>query len=144
MATLSPISAETVRILDLVAADLPDELALAGLVGRGLPTHSIDVLLEMGMAETDIHKLVLSRRTFQRRRTSHSVLTPEESDRTERVARILALARLVLGDTPRAMNWLSTTKRRFDNRRPLDLLVSSVGTKIVEETLLQAYYGNVA
>lgn len=144
MASLSPVSAETLRVLDLDATNAPDELALATLVSRGLPVHSIDALLALGIPEADIHKLVLSRRTFQRRRTARSALTPDESDRAERVARILALARVVLGDTPRAVNWLSTTKRRLNNRRPLDLLGSSVGTKIVEETLLQAYYGNVA
>ncbi len=87
---------------------------------------------------------VIPRRTWQLRRQARKALTPDESDRAERIARTLALAEAVFGDRGRAIRWLSSAKQRFDGQTPLDLINSSVGTKIVEDALLQAYYGNVA
>ncbi len=144
MALFSALIADTLHTLDIDPAGGADELALAALVGRGLPVHSVEALLELGIPEADIFRLVLSRRTYQRRHAAHSALTADESDRAERLARIVALTCAVLGDAKRAVNWLTTAKRGFDNRRALDLLGSNIGAKIVEEALLQAYYGNVA
>lgn len=135
---------DTLSALGLSAVETPNELAFATLIAGGLPATSIDGLLHQGIPETDIYRCVIPRRTFQHRRASAKRLTPNESDRAERLARVLALARAVFGDPERAVRWLLSTKKRFDDRRPLDLIQSSVGTKLVEEALLQAYFGNVA
>lgn len=129
--------------LGLTKKQAPDELALANLVSRGLPAQSVSCLIEQGIPDRDVFRTVIPRRTFQRRLESHTPLSPTESDRAERFGRILALASIVLGDDTRAVEWLSTKKRRLDNARPLDLLESNTGAKLVEDTLLQAYYGNV-
>ena len=133
----------TLATLDL-DANVPDDLALAAAIRRGLPAHTIDALIEHGIPEADVFGWVIPRRTWQRRRQAQETLTADESDRAERLARIFALACAVLDDQERAVLWLSSSKRRFDGQRPLDLISSSVGTKLVEEALLQAYYGNVA
>jgi putative toxin-antitoxin system antitoxin component (TIGR02293 family) len=108
-----------------------------------LPAESVTRLIEQGIPDRDIFRTVIPRRTFQRRLASQAPLSPTESDRVERFGRILALASLVLDGETRAVQWLSTKKRRFNDARPLDLLESNTGTKLVEDTLLQAYYGNV-
>ncbi len=130
--------------LGLTRGEVPNELALAKLIARGLPARAVSRLIERGIPDRDIFRVVIPRRTFQRRLAQHAPLSPAQSDRAERFARILALASTVLGNEKRAIEWLSTTKRRFNGERPLTLLESSTGTRLVEETLLQAYYGNVA
>lgn len=134
----------TCEILDLDARETPDDLSLALQINNGLTTQAITGLLDGGIPESDLFQIVIPRRTWYRRRESHKPLTPDESDRAQRVAGILALAQAVFSDRGRALHWLGSPKRRLDGRRPFDLMNSSVGAKIVEDTLLQAYYGNVA
>ena len=96
-----------------------------------------------GIPKADVYRVVAPKRTVERRQTQKR-LSPSESDRTERLARIFALASTVLGNDDRAIRWLSTKKRRFEDERPLDLMESSLGADLVESVLLQAYFGNVA
>lgn len=124
--------------------DIHDELDLANFIGEGLPSSAAESLMRRGIPENDIYRYVIPKRTYQRRRANEEKLTPEESDKVERVARLLALATLVFDDKERAARWLSTPKRRFGNKAALELAVSSVGAKVVQETLLQAYFGQVA
>jgi putative toxin-antitoxin system antitoxin component (TIGR02293 family) len=134
---------ETRTVLGLNKRDAPDELTLARLVARGLPVRSVSRLIERGIPDHEIYRTVIPRRTFARRLAADARLSPDESDRAERVARVLALATVVLGDNRRAIEWLSTQKQRFAGARPLDLLESTAGAKLVESTLRQAYYGDV-
>jgi putative toxin-antitoxin system antitoxin component (TIGR02293 family) len=139
----SSLLAETCGYLGLELEEAPSELALASLISRGLPVRAVGNLLQVGVPDEDIFRSVISRRTFIRRKAEEQALSPEESDRAERFARVLALATAVFGDRQRALQWLEAGHRTFAGRRPLDLIASSVGTKVVEDALLQAYYGNV-
>ncbi len=134
---------ETRNALDLSESEVPDELALADLVSRGLPIRSLESLIERGIPEGDIYRFVIPRRTLERRRATH-ILSPSESDRTERLAHIVALACIVLGENEKAVEWLTTRKQQFNDARPLDLIESNTGAKLVEDVLLRAYFGNVA
>lgn len=135
--------ARTRAALDLARRDAPDEVALAKMVSRGLPVRSIEHLIASGLPESELYRFI-PRRTLQRRRSSAALLTPEESERVERLASVLALASSVLGEEKTAIEWLRSPKERFDGERPIDLLVSHTGARLVEEALFQAYYGNVA
>jgi len=135
---------ETREVLRIDEREAPDDISMATLVSRGLSTESVEGLVARGIPENDIYRFVIPRRTFQRRHAARERLTPQESDRAERMARMLALARAVFDDSDRAMHWLISAKRGFDGRRPLDLVGSSLGAKLVEEALLRAYFGNVA
>ena len=75
---------------------------------------------------------------------ARAALNRDESDRAVRIARILALAEGVFGDHEKALRWLRKPKRRFENRSPLELLVTDVGSRAVEELLYQIDYGMAA
>jgi putative toxin-antitoxin system antitoxin component (TIGR02293 family) len=139
-----PLLEGTIAALGMDGSAAPTELALASLVRLGLPTGTVDALLQHGIPESDVFPFVTSHRTFHRRRAAAEPLTAGESDRAERLARLLALATAVLGDTKRAVHWMSSPKKHLNEQRPLDFVGSSAGTKLVEEMLLRAYYGNVA
>lgn len=64
-------------------------------------------------------------------------------DESQTRARIMALARSVFGDEGLAERWLSSPKERFAGKTPLEMLATKDGLRLVEETLLQAYFGNV-
>ena len=129
------------RVLEI--GDTSSDLALAERVEAGLPVSAIDSLARHGVPDSFIFKIV-PRRTWQRRRKRDEPLTTEESDRAERVARLLALAAIVFDDEERGARWLASPKQQFANRAPLELLRTKVGIDVVERTLLQAYYGLVA
>jgi len=68
-------------------------------------------------------------------------LTAEESDRSLRLARIVALTTDTLGDSRKAFSWLQTPNRALDGQRPLDLLDTDAGTHSVETVLGRIEYG---
>lgn len=121
--------------------DIAGALDLAEVVREGFRPAAIERLIERGLSERLIFEIVIPRRTYQRRRTANQNLTPDESDRAERFARLLSLASLVFEDDEKAVHWLNTPKRRFEERAPLDLAASSSGARAVEDVLLRAYYG---
>jgi uncharacterized protein (DUF2384 family) len=53
------------------------------------------------IAATDLYRLVGSQRTLQRKRAGRVLLSPEESDRIARVARVIARAEEALGEPRR-------------------------------------------
>ncbi|GAC1421301.1 MAG: DUF2384 domain-containing protein [Candidatus Velthaea sp.] len=80
-------------------------------------------------------------RTMSRRLSSRSRLTPAESDRAVRVARILATAAHLLGDEATAVGWLHDPNRALGGARPLDQLDTEIGAREVEDVLGRIAYG---
>ena len=70
-----------------------------------------------------------------------SVLTPSESDRTVRVARVYAGAVEMIGDRDKATEWLNTPNRALGGERPLDQLDTDTGARMVEDILGRIAYG---
>ena len=68
-------------------------------------------------------------------------LSPEDSDLTFRTESVLAQAIIVLGDTKRAVHWLSTPNRALGGEVPLALLDTSAGKQEVETILDRVEYG---
>ncbi|MDQ2695671.1 MAG: DUF2384 domain-containing protein [Pseudomonadota bacterium] len=94
----------------------------------------IAALLRQGLADDEIHALIIPRRTLTHRRHRREPLSREESERAVRVARLTALAETVFGDRDRAFRWLRAPKRR-EGKPPLALLVTEAGARLVEEML---------
>jgi putative toxin-antitoxin system antitoxin component (TIGR02293 family) len=68
-------------------------------------------------------------------------LTPVESDRLYRLARLAALAEEVFEDLDRAREWLRQHQRGLGDRAPLDLMRTEVGAREVEDLLGRIEYG---
>jgi putative toxin-antitoxin system antitoxin component (TIGR02293 family) len=119
----------------------PDDLAK--LIRTGLPATSVTVLagrLSLGNAVLS-RKLGIPQRTITRRLSQHARLTAAESDRTARLARVYANAVEMIGDEPRAVQWLLTPNRALGGERPLDWLDTDVGAREVEDVLGRIAYG---
>ncbi len=117
------------------------EQQVLDLIERQLPTSSIDRLLALGLTRSEIDSLVIRLRTLQRRRVRREKLTVEESDRVMRLLRLFSHAELVYGSPERALGWLRRPRTRFGKRTPLNLLKTDVGSRIVEEMLVQIDHG---
>jgi putative toxin-antitoxin system antitoxin component (TIGR02293 family) len=76
--------------------------------------------------------------TFKRRRDR---LSPDESEKTERLARIVATARYVWDDHGDAREFLNTAHPVLQGRTPLDVAFTEIGARRVEELLWKLFYG---
>jgi putative toxin-antitoxin system antitoxin component (TIGR02293 family) len=119
----------------------PDDLAR--LVREGLPVGTVTALAEKLHIGNSVlsRKLGIPQRTLTRRLSQRSVLTPAESDRTVRVARVYANAVVMIGDPDKAIEWLRTPNRALGGERPLDQLDTDVGAQMVDDVLGRIAYG---
>jgi putative toxin-antitoxin system antitoxin component (TIGR02293 family) len=76
-----------------------------------------------------------------KRRLKVGRLSRGESERTERLARVYALAEHVLGESELARAFLAVPHAELDGESPLDVLATEVGARQVEEILWAAYFG---
>lgn len=117
------------------------DVLLKGLPGTAL-THLLGGLtvLQGGAA---LEKAVgMSLRTFQRRKDAPTTpLSQDQSARAWKFAEILARATHVFGDQRAAETWLDKPAMGLDNRRPIDLLATPAGSRLVENFLQQLEYG---
>lgn len=120
----------------LARNDSSGDMELVNLVHNRLPLSVIDRLLAEGVTKQEID-LVAPPRTLAHRRANAERLTVEESDRAVRLARIVAQTESVFGNKDKAMAWLRQPMKRFEGRAPIEMLVTDVGSRLVEEALVQ-------
>jgi putative toxin-antitoxin system antitoxin component (TIGR02293 family) len=123
------------------AVKKPDDLA--ELVRNGLPPGSVAALAgKLRIASSVLsRKLGIPQRTLTRRVSQAAHLTPAESDRTVRMARVFASAVELIGDEEKAIQWLGTPNRALGGERPLDQLDTDMGARMVEDILGRIAYG---
>ncbi|MDQ3997793.1 MAG: DUF2384 domain-containing protein [Gemmatimonadota bacterium] len=120
----------------VIRAEVSSELDLANAVEQGLPTGSVKSVVERGvLSGAEVEQYVLPRRTLAHRRKQRSPLSPEESDRLARIVRIVAVAGETFQNAQKAGTWLRRPNRALGGRIPLELLVTSTGTRLVEDVL---------
>lgn len=113
------------------------EFDLTEIVEKGLPTDSLSLLREKGLTFSEMAEFVISPRTLKHRKSRGEHLSHEETDRMVRVARIVALAENVFGNRAKALLWLRSPDDRMANRKPLSLLQTETGGRLVESMLWQ-------
>jgi putative toxin-antitoxin system antitoxin component (TIGR02293 family) len=111
----------------------------------GLPYAAFEALAGMlELTHRDVTEIVgMAPRTLARRKQRQH-LSPIESDRLYRIARITQLAADTLGGVEQARVWLSRDNRSLDGHSPLSMLDTEIGARQVEETLARINYGMYA
>lgn len=114
-------------------------------VNAGLPYASLEVVMaKFGLARDETAAVLrLPQRTLARRKKDRR-LRADESDRLLRLARIGAQAAEVLGSEEKAARWLRRPNRALENRVPLELLDSDIGSRQVEDILGRIEHGVVS
>lgn len=114
------------------------------LIRRGLPVGAVQFVLDsrrLTIAELD--QIVLPRKTLANRRRIGN-LTPEQSDRLIRVARVLAAAEETFGNQEKAGAWLRRPTRALVGECPLHLLDTDEGAREVTALLGRIGHGIAA
>ena len=68
----------------------------------------------------------------------------EESDRLARVAMLVELAEKTFGNREKAHRWLRKRLCLLDNRRPIDLIQTTTGRRLIEDVLAKITWGATA
>jgi putative toxin-antitoxin system antitoxin component (TIGR02293 family) len=116
---------------------------LAQQVRFGLPASTVDRLAgTLSLHRSQVaERLNIPSRTLSRRMATKSRLTHDESDRTMRMARVVALAKEVLGSDEKASHWMSNPNRALGGKKPFDQLDTEPGVRSVEQVLFAIAYG---
>jgi putative toxin-antitoxin system antitoxin component (TIGR02293 family) len=121
------------------------------LIKKGIPLGVIfHIKKEFNLPDEVIARIIgVSPRTVSRRRKTVKIpakerLSPVESDRVYRFARIVALAEDVFEDKKEALEWLNSPQYGLGGRVPFDMLQTDAGAREVEELLIRIDYGVIS
>jgi putative toxin-antitoxin system antitoxin component (TIGR02293 family) len=114
-----------------------DDMVIKGLP-KGALKASIEHLFKRGDERQQFLYQIIPEATYKRRKTT---LSPSESERTERLARVFATASYVWNSEEDARIFLKANHPLLQGRTPLDVSLTEIGARRVEELLGQLYYG---
>ena len=125
--------------------DVRTELELAAMVREGLPSASLDLVLEEVSSWAGaalVYDIVGRRRTLERKTGGKdALLKPSESDRLARLVRLIVRTEEVFGDPAKAHRWLLVGNRALGDQVPFQLLDSDAGALAVERILGRIEHG---
>lgn len=122
--------------------EVRSDLDLVDAIERGLPTRAFEAVLRSGLFDpTELYALVVPRRTLAHRKEKRQPLSREQSDRLARLVRIAERAEEALDSREKAARWLRKPNRALQGKRPIDLLESDVGARMVERALGRIEHG---
>lgn len=130
----------------MLGLKIRSEVDLIDRLEKGLTSAAVQHLRARApLTDAETFQLIAPRRTLTRRETSGQRLTPEEADRTVRVARVTARAQQVFAGQPGyAAQWLREPKTALGDRTPLQALATEFGALAVEEVLVGIEHGMFA
>jgi len=142
---------ETSHVLENFLGRLPNltrsGYELHALVGEGLPAaviSRIERAMDLSAAES-ARVFGLSATSRKRyKSTPRRRLDPAATDRIVRVASTVADAAEVFGDESKAIAWVKTPSLALGNEKPIDLMSSDPGARLVRDELLRIRYGHWA
>lgn len=111
-------------------------------IRHGLATdilQTIQIRLDISRMELS-QLLMISPRTLDRRR-KEAVLPADESERSYRIARLTDLAAQVFGSMEKASTWFKQPNYALGNEKPIDIVQTEPGARLVERTLQQIQHG---
>ena len=117
-------------------------LELDVAVEHGLPKVTLRNVARRIFSDTAEQRALMHRvvpeATYKRRR---DLLSPAESGRTERLARVVAMAEDVWQDRDSARRFLTTPHPEIGGKTPLDAALTELGARLAEEVMARILYG---
>jgi len=117
-------------------------LELDAAVEHGLPKVTLRNVARRVFSDTAEQRALMHRvvpeATYKRRR---DLLSPAESGRTERLARVVAMAEDVWEDRDSARRFLTTPHPEIGGKTPLDAALTELGARLAEEVMARILYG---
>jgi putative toxin-antitoxin system antitoxin component (TIGR02293 family) len=109
-------------------------------VRSGLPKSALDHVLRAAAPpdeRTRLRNCIVPRATYQRSRR----LSPAHSATAERLARVTAMAQWVWEDEDKARQFLWRPHPELAGRRPVDVALTELGAREVEEVMERGIHG---
>ena len=129
----------------LLGLDVRSQADFVTLVERGVPLDALSRLATCDrLLPDEVDRLIIPRRTLAHRRARRQRLNRAESERAIRIASISALAEEMFSNAEKARVWLRRPTAALGGRRPLDLLASEPGARMVEQLLYRIGHGVAA
>ena len=125
----------------VIGYEVRSDADLVKAVEAGFRTDVLAALSEGGVTDQEIATLIINPRTLSHRRAKGERLTVDESDRAARLARTVALAEKTFANADKAIRWLHRELPLLGGRRPIDLVRTQAGARIVEEELMRIAWG---
>jgi putative toxin-antitoxin system antitoxin component (TIGR02293 family) len=112
------------------------------LVRQGLPSASVDAVVRITrITQSDLARaLAIPERTLARHKRE-GVLSPEESAKFVRFARVVERAETVFEDADNALSWLQSPNASLAGVTPISLLDTDIGAETVLDTLGRIEHG---
>lgn len=139
--SLANAAAERLGGPETLGCEVRSDADLVRVIENGLPTECLKALGEHGVSDQEIHVLIINPRTLSHRRLKAQRLTLEESDRAARVARLLALTEHTFANREKASKWLHLELDILRGRRPIDMIRTNAGARIIETLLARIAWG---
>ncbi len=114
----------------------------AAKISKGLPLRILtDIQKRLELSNTELAEAIsIPVRTLARRRNEKR-LSPTESERAWRIARLIDRAAEVLGGEEKARKWIKGPNYALGNVSPIEMAKTEPGTEIVEQLLGQIEHG---
>jgi putative toxin-antitoxin system antitoxin component (TIGR02293 family) len=126
----------------VLSPSVRSEFDLAAAAEAGLPAQVAGRVLDQELLTAEeLYTLVIPRRTLERRYERKQPLTVTESDRLLRVVRAVVRAIDALNSVEKAQRWLRTPNRAFRGKKPITLLETDIGARMVERALGRIEHG---
>jgi putative toxin-antitoxin system antitoxin component (TIGR02293 family) len=117
-------------------------LELSDAVEQGLPKATLRNVARRVFSDAAGQRALMHRivpeATYKRRRER---LSPAESERTERLARVIAMAEDIWQDRERTTRFLTTPHAEIGGKTPLDAALTELGARQAEEVMSRILYG---
>ena len=115
------------------------------LIQSGLPTRSVNALVSGAVvlsSEQMLDAIGISLRTYQRFKGARDgSLSSEQSDRAWRLSELLVKAAELFGSKEEAERWFDAPAPALERKKPIELMGSSVGARMVEQLLGRIEHG---
>ena len=127
----------------VLGSEVNSDLQFHRLVDKGFAPEVIDAMIQSQViSRRELKLLAIAPRTLARRKQRHENLTPEESDRIARIARIVAYAEEVFADKATAAAWLREPNSALADELPLEMAGTETGARLVETVLDRIAFGD--
>jgi putative toxin-antitoxin system antitoxin component (TIGR02293 family) len=122
--------------------DTPSEMDLVAMIRNGFTKTSMDTMMEhLDVSAGDMARMLHTSDRTLRRYTEDTVLNPDQSEKLLALARLFAHGIDVFGSSQRLRRWLNGPVSSLAGKRPIDLLDTSVGITLVNDTIGRIEYG---
>lgn len=122
--------------------EIKTELDMVNAVRMGFKVAVIDGIMKRGgLSKREVEVFIIKKSTLAHRKSLNQHLSTTESEHALRLARIIALAEDTFDNSKKAHTWLRRPNRALINKRPLELLDTEEGARIVETMLGEIAYG---